>query len=194
MMFFTTQRLKLPSYLFTFLAALLLGYSYIPSVSAQTITQDSAEGLRTRLSEVQTKQAELQARLAELDEQAKPENIELGLAGVGTTHPEVLREQRRRQLEAEKTRVRSQLDQLNASRTRLETAIAQADAASYQLKAGVTPAPTQALDTSNPASAPIPTSTTPSSRPGRKRKAKSRRHLKPIARNFVIPAILIEQV
>jgi peptidoglycan hydrolase CwlO-like protein len=186
----TTQRLKLPSYLFTFLVALLLGFFYIPSISAQTIAEDSAAGLRTRLSEVQTKQAELQARLAELDEQSKPENIELGLAGVGTTHPEVLREQRRRQLEAEKTRVRSQLDQLNASRTRLETAIAQADAASYQLKAGVTPAPAQALDTSTPASTPIPASSTPSSRTGRKRKAKSRRHLKPAASTDVISGIV----
>jgi chromosome segregation ATPase len=190
----TAQRLKLPGYLFTFMAALFLAFYCTTSISAQTIPEDSAAGLRTRLSEVQEKQGELQARLAELDEQSKPQNIELGLAGVGTTQPEVLREQRRRQLEAEKTRVRSQLDQLNASRTRLETAIAQADAASYQLKAGVTPAPSTSPDTSTPASTPIPTSSTPSSRSGRKRKAKSRRHLKPVARTFVIPAILIEQV
>src|SRR6266436_6675116 len=97
-----TQHLKLPNYLFTVLAALLLGFLCTTSISTQTMTEDSAEGLRTRLSEVQAKQGELQARLAELDEQAKPENIELGLAGVGTTHPEVLSEQRRRQLEAER--------------------------------------------------------------------------------------------
>jgi DNA repair exonuclease SbcCD ATPase subunit len=140
--------------------------------------QDSSAGLRARLSEVQAKQAELENRLTQLDEQLKPENIDFALAGVGTTHPEVLREQRRRQLETEKTKLRSQLDQLNASRTRLETAIAQADAASYQLNAGVTPSPTQAQEPSTLAATPTLVAPAPSIRSARKRKVGTRRRLR----------------
>jgi septal ring factor EnvC (AmiA/AmiB activator) len=58
----------------------------------------------------------------------KPENIEKSTSGYGTTHPEELREQRKRQLESEMQRVRKQLDQLAASHTRLDEAIATSDA------------------------------------------------------------------
>jgi hypothetical protein len=61
------------------------------------------------------------------------------LAGVGSVHPEELREARRRQLEIEKRGVQSQLDTLAASRSRLETAIAAADAESYRQSAGPGP-------------------------------------------------------
>lgn len=99
--------------------------------------QDATEKLRAQLSDVQAKEAELQARERELDEALRPENIERSLAGVGTTRPEELREQRRRQLDGEKTRVRAQLDQLAQSRTRLEAAIATADAEAYRRSAQV---------------------------------------------------------
>ena len=69
-------------------------------------------------------------------EYLKPENIEKGLAGIGSTRPEELREQRRRQLEIEKKSVQTRLDQLATSRTRLETRIVQADAAAYHSSAG----------------------------------------------------------
>ncbi|HEY0385540.1 MAG TPA: hypothetical protein VGC64_05990 [Pyrinomonadaceae bacterium] len=98
-------------------------------------SQNSAEGLRAQLSDVQAKEAELQTRERQLDEDLRPENIERSILGVGTTHPEELREQRRRQLENERTRVRRQLDQLAQSRTRLEAAIATADAEAYRRSA-----------------------------------------------------------
>ncbi len=85
------------------------------------------------------RQAELQNRLQQLDEDLKPENIEHSFAGVGSVHPEELRETRRRQLEIEKRGVQSQLDVLAASRSRLEAAIARADAESYQQSAGPSP-------------------------------------------------------
>jgi hypothetical protein len=100
--------------------------------------QDATEKLRAQLSDVQAKEAELQARERELDEAMRPENIERSLLGVGTTRPEELREQRRRQLDSEKTRVHAQLDQLAQSRTRLEAAIATADAEAYRRSAQVT--------------------------------------------------------
>ncbi len=89
--------------------------------------EQRASSLRTELRDVQSKESDLQARVEDLDYALKPENIERSLAGSGSTHPEELREQRRRQLESEKDRVRKQLDQLAASRTHLEQAIASAD-------------------------------------------------------------------
>ena len=106
---------------------------------AQTNAQERAANLRAQLVEVQARQAELQDRLQQLDEDLKPENIEHSFAGVGSVHPEELRETRRRQLEIEKRGVQSQLDVLAAGRSRLEAAIARADAESYQQSAGPGP-------------------------------------------------------
>lgn len=100
--------------------------------------QDAAAALRAQLGDVQAKETELQARERQLDEDMRPENIALSIVGVGTTKPEELREQRRKQLESEKARVRAQLDQLAQSRTRLEAAIATADAEAYRRSAQVT--------------------------------------------------------
>ena len=104
-------------------------------VMTQTTAQERAANLRQQLAEVQAKQTELETRLQQLDEDLKPENIEKGLAGIGSTRPEDLREQRRRQLEIEKKSVQTRLDQLGNSRSRLETAIVQADAAAYHSSA-----------------------------------------------------------
>src|SRR5258706_10027905 len=89
--------------------------------------EQRASALRTELRDVQSKESDLQARAEDLDYALKPENIERSIAGYGTTHPEELREQRRKQLESEKERVRKQLAQLSASRAQLELAIASAD-------------------------------------------------------------------
>ncbi len=99
---------------------------------AQTST---VEELRSQLSDAQKREEALQARVKQLDEDLKPENIEKVFALNGSTRPEELREQRRRQLESEKTNVRAQLDQLSQSRARLETAIATAEAAAYRQSA-----------------------------------------------------------
>jgi predicted nucleic acid-binding Zn-ribbon protein len=84
--------------------------------------------LRTELRDVQTKEADLEARAEDVDYALKPENIERATAGYGTVHPEEVREQRRRQLESEKQRIRKQLDQLATSHARLDEAIATSDA------------------------------------------------------------------
>ena len=89
--------------------------------------EQRASALRTELRDVQSKESDLQARAEDLDYALKPENIERSIAGYGTTHPEELREQRRKQLEGEKERVRKQLAQLSASRAQLELAIASSD-------------------------------------------------------------------
>jgi hypothetical protein len=116
---------------------LLLSGLLSTTVMAQPSAQEIAANLRLQLSEVQIRQSEIQARDEQLEEDLKPENIERGLAGIGSTHPESLREQRRRQLEIVRARLRVQLDELERSRTRLEAAIGEADAEAYWQSAGV---------------------------------------------------------
>jgi chromosome segregation ATPase len=112
--------------------------------AAQESAQERAAKLRAQLAETQARQAELQLRLQQLEEDLKPENIERSLAGVGSTHPEDLREARRRRLEIEQRGVQSQLDVLATSCTRLEAAIARAEAESYQQNSGIDPSATPA--------------------------------------------------
>ncbi len=114
--------------------SLLIGLilSSFTIVLAQSTTVDT---LRSQLSDAQKKEEELQARIKRIEEDMKPENIEKVFALNGSTRPEELREQRRRQLESEKTNVRAQLDNVIQSRARLETAIATAEAAAYRQSA-----------------------------------------------------------
>jgi N-acetylglucosamine kinase-like BadF-type ATPase len=104
---------------------------------AQPRGQETAANLRVQLTEVEVRQAEMQARDAQLQEALQPENIERTVAGIGSTHPERLREERQRQLEIVGVSVRLQLDQLDRSRARLEAAIAEADALAYWQSAGI---------------------------------------------------------
>ena len=96
---------------------------------------EAAENLRTQLRDVQAHETELQLRVQQLDWDLRPENIERYFVGVGTTRPEELREQRRRQLQLEKDGVLSQLDQLAASRLNLEASISTADMEAYHQSA-----------------------------------------------------------
>ncbi len=118
-------------------AILLLSGLFAITTLAQTSAQEIATNFRLQLSEVQVRQAELQARSEQLEEDLKPENIERSVAGIGSTHPERLREQRRRQLEIVRASVRLQLDELDRSHARLEAAIVEADALAYWQSAGL---------------------------------------------------------
>jgi hypothetical protein len=144
------------------------------SVEAQTSAQERAANLRQQLSEVQAKQTELETRLQQLEEDLKPENIEKTLAGVGSTKPEELREQRRRQLEIEKKSVQTRLDQLSTSRTRLEAGIVQADAAVYHSSAA--PASVETEKAAGPGKSTNSPTASPTSRSVQRR---ARRHKRP---------------
>jgi hypothetical protein len=119
------------------LVLLLLIFAFAINAYAQEqeSAAESAERLKMQLLEVQARESDLRARLQELDESIKPENIERSLAGVGSTRPEELREARRRQLSIQRDGVVAQLQTLETSRTRLETAIANAEALAYQQSA-----------------------------------------------------------
>jgi len=121
--------------------SLILFIALVPAFTAGVAGQSesgaaqTADDLRVQLLEVQAKEAELQARARQLDEDLKPENIERSLAGVGSTRPEELRELRRRQLTIERDSVRAQLKLVGTSRERLETVIRTADTQAYQQSA-----------------------------------------------------------
>ena len=121
--------------------ALLSGFAVTVNISAQDTPggAESAESLKAQLDDVRVKEADLNARSQQLDEQLKPENIERSLAGVGSTHPEELREMRRRQLSSEKASVTHQLEQLAARHARLEVALQTAETQAYQQSAKGTP-------------------------------------------------------
>jgi chromosome segregation ATPase len=125
--------------------------------------QRSAD-LWKQLREVEAQEADLQARLEEIDYNLRPENIDRSVAGFGSMRPEELREQRRKSLENEKIRVQKQLDQLTANHLRLETAIAGADADVERIRKRLDAADQAALENSKTATqsegaAPAPTPT-----------------------------------
>ena len=101
---------------------------------------ETVEDLKLQLIDVKAMEDDLKLQVQQLDENLKPENIQRALAGVGSTRPEELREQRRLQLTIEKTRVVAHLEEAAARRSRLETSLAAAEVEAYQQSAqGSTP-------------------------------------------------------
>lgn len=125
-----------------------------------TRAEQRTENLRTQLVDVESKLAELQPRLDEIEYAMKPENIERSAAGFGTVRPEEVRETRRRQLESSRAGLQRQIKILETSRTRLEAAITTADAEvdrlrrrfeAREMQDQVSPAATQVRTPDNPA-------------------------------------------
>lgn len=141
--------------------------------------QQSVESLRSQLQDIEAKQAALEARMRQLDEDLRPENIERSLNLTGSTRPEELRDQRRQQIEKERASVQSQLDQLATSRTRLQSALTAAETAAYQQSADAgnanssTAAPAPAVNNANQAQTARPAQ--PDSRRRRARRNRARR-------------------
>jgi len=92
-----------------------------------TRAEQRAEQLRGQLMDMQSKIADFESRLEQIEFALRPENIENSTAGYGSTRPEVAREARRKSLESERTRVQAQLKLAETSRSRLEVAVANAD-------------------------------------------------------------------
>jgi ABC-type phosphate transport system auxiliary subunit len=152
----------------------------VPALTTQARAQDSKtaeqliETLRQQLRDVTEKQAQLQARVEQLDESLRPENIERSVAGIGTTDATALRDKRREQLEREKAVVEEQLRSLDASRARLEASIASAEAEAVRLRAsalGASNAPPQ----ENGASVSTPAASASPAKPNARRAAKRRK-------------------
>ena len=93
-----------------------------------TRAEQRSEQLRSQLLDTETKTADIESRLEQIEYAIKPENIDRATQGYGSTRPEEAREARRRQLETDRTRLRSQLKILETSKARLETAVSNSDA------------------------------------------------------------------
>ena len=92
-----------------------------------TRAEERAEILRKQLIELTEKETQFKMRLAQLEEEMRPENIERTLSTYGTTRTVEIRETRRRVLENEKRGVDSLLQITSQSRLRLEEDVRQAD-------------------------------------------------------------------
>ena len=102
------------------------GLAWTVAAQQRTGREITASTLKQQLLDLESKETGLRMRLEELDEQLKPESIERELAGIGSTHPEELREHRRKLLTIERNGLQTQLDLLEEDRARIEAAIATA--------------------------------------------------------------------
>ena len=107
------------------LVSILIAFGLACSVAAQqrTGSEVPASTLKQQLLDLESKETRVRMRLEELNEQLKPESIERELAGIGSTHPEELREHRRKLLTIERNGLQTQLDLLEQERARIEAAI-----------------------------------------------------------------------
>jgi small-conductance mechanosensitive channel len=96
--------------------------------------QQRAEVLNGQLLVTMEKEGTLQARVEQLDEQLRPENIDNSQVGVGSLHPEDAREALRRRLTNEKRRAQTQLDLLRQDHARLQASLADADLSIQRLR------------------------------------------------------------
>jgi len=120
--------------IFLMMAATTCFSSTVYSQSKQSALE-TVQDLKLQLIELDAKQESAKLQVQQLEDALKPENIERSLAGVGSTKPEELREQRRRQLLIEKKTADAQLEQLTLKRTQLESSLSAAEIQAYQQSA-----------------------------------------------------------
>jgi len=113
-------------------------------------TEERAGILRKQLLELIEKETSSRSRLAQLDEDIRPENIERALSGIGTTRTVELRETRRRVLENERKGLESLLNQTTSSRSRLEEDVRQADSLVTKLRQRLMPLIEREIEKINP--------------------------------------------
>ncbi len=132
--------------------SIVLAFAFAFTATAQETSSadDPIANLKEQLAEIESTKTELRIRLEELDEELKPENIEIAVAGIGSTHPEELREHRRKLLTIERDGIQTQLDLLEEKRARIKAAIAAAEFAAYLKYALPSPTPSLATPLSKP--------------------------------------------
>ena len=96
--------------------------------------EDRIRSLQSDLNDTAAKESALNKRLDEIEREQRPDRIERGMAGVGSTHPEQEREAVMTKLSNEKRQIQSQLETLRSTRARIPTLIANAEASIVRLK------------------------------------------------------------
>ena len=113
-------------------------------------TEERAGILRKQLLELIEKETSSRSRMAQIDEDIRPENIERALSGIGTTRTVELRDTRRRVLENERKGLESLLNQTTSSRIRLEEDVRQADSLVTKLRQRLMPLIEREIEKINP--------------------------------------------
>ena len=126
------------------------GLAWTVAAQPRTGREGTALTLKQQLFELESQETRLRMRLEELDQQLKPESIERELAGIGSVHPEELREHRRKLLTIERNGVQTQLELLEEERARIEAAIAAAGTAAILEYASPSPSPLRATAPAKP--------------------------------------------
>jgi hypothetical protein len=96
--------------------------------------QNRAEKFQLHLIEISEKEAPLQARLDQINSQLRPEAIERTLAGVGSVHPEDVRDEVKKSLASERIRIQAQLELFRQDRYRTQASLVTTDAAIQRIK------------------------------------------------------------
>jgi hypothetical protein len=113
-------------------------------------TEQRAEGLRRQLLELIEKETSYRSRLAQIDEDMRPDNIERALNPYGTTCTVEARDTRRRILENDRRGFENLLTLVSQSRSRLEDDVKQADAMVLRLRQRLFPAIDRQIEKINP--------------------------------------------
>lgn len=120
------------------------------SFTLLTQAEQRAEMLRRQLLELIEKETLYRTKIAQIDEDARPENVERTLNPYGTTRTVELRDTRRRVLETERRGFLSLLALTTDNRNRLEEEVRQADALVQKLRQRLNPLIEKAIEKLNP--------------------------------------------
>lgn len=115
-----------------------------------TQAEQRAELLRRQLLELIEKETAYRTRIAQIDEDMRPENIERSLNPYGTTRTAELRDNRRRVLENERRGQENLLNVAAAAHMRLEEDVRQADLLVSRLREKLIPEIDRAIDKISP--------------------------------------------
>jgi hypothetical protein len=121
-----------------------------PTLELLARAEERAGILRKQLIESIEKETSYKSRLAQMDEEVRPENVERSLSGVGTTRTAEIREVRRRSLEIEKRGLENLLNLNTQSRSRLEEDVRQADSLVSRIRQRLLPLIDRELDKITP--------------------------------------------
>jgi len=120
------------------------------SFTLLTQAEQRAEMLRRQLLELIEKETLYRTRIAQLDEDARPENVERTLNPYGTTRTAELRDTRRRVLETDRRGYVSLLALATEGHTKLEEEVRQADALVQRLRQRLNPLIEREIDKLTP--------------------------------------------
>lgn len=115
-----------------------------------TRTEQRAETLRKQLIELTEKENSLKARLAQVEEDVRPESIDRTINVMGTTRAPEMRETRRRYLENERNSLQNLIQQVYQNRIRLENDVQQADSLVNRLRQRLLPRIEREIESINP--------------------------------------------